>query len=79
MPPQGGRKGRIKMKIAVIGYIFGGNKLTVSYDTVNKNFFVSEEYKEKDFGIRTAISYNVDSESEVRESLNRFKRSFANK
>lgn len=64
------------MKIALIGYIFGDNKLTVSYDTVDKKFIVSEEYKEKYFGIRTAISYSVESREEVKESVNRFKKDF---
>ena len=36
------------MKIAGIGYIFGSNRFTVSYDTVNKKFFIEEEYKDVD-------------------------------
>ena len=62
------------MKIAGIGYIFGDNKITVSYDTVNKKFFIEEEYK--DVGIRMRFSYSVKSRKEVRESLIRFKKSY---
>ena len=58
------------MKIACVGYIFSDNRITVAYDTVNKNFFVEEEYKD------TGFSYSVESKEEVRESLNRFKKSF---
>ena len=64
------------MKIACVGYIFGDNKITVSYDTVNKNFFVEEEYKDRDVGIKTGFNYSVKSREEVREALNRFKKSF---
>ena len=67
------------MSIACIGYIFGDNKITVSYDTVNKNFFVEEEYRDRYIGIKTGFNYSVKSRKEVRESLNRFKKSFANK
>ena len=61
------------MKIACIGYIFGDNSITVAYDTVNKMFVVEEEYK--DVGIKTGFNYSVKSKEEVRESLNRFKKS----
>ena len=61
------------MKIACVGYIFGSNRITVAYDTVNKKFFV-EEYR--DVGIKTGFNYSVKSRKEVRESLNRFKKSF---
>ena len=64
------------MKIAGIGYIFGDNKITVSYDTVNKNFFVEEEYRDRDVGIKTGFNYSVKSRKEVRESLERFKKAF---
>ena len=64
------------MKIAVIGYILGSNSITVSYDVVNKKFLVEEEYKDRDIGIKTGFSYSVKSKEEVRESLNRFKKSF---
>ena len=67
------------MKIAGIGYIFGDNKITVSYDTVNKNFFVEEEYRDRDVGIKTGFNYSVKSKKEVRESLERFKKSFNNR
>ena len=64
------------MKIACVGYIFGENKITVSYDTINKKFLVEEEYRDRDIGIKTGFSYRVKSKEEVRESLNRFKKSF---
>ena len=64
------------MRIAVIGYIFGDNKITVSYDTVNKKFFVEEKYKDRDIGITIGFNYSVKSREEVRESLNKFKKSF---
>lgn len=64
------------MKITMIGYIFGDNSITVSYDVVNKNFHVEEEYKDRDIGIKMGFSYSVKSREEVRESLNRFKKSF---
>ena len=67
------------MKIAGIGYIFGDNKITVSYDTVNKMFVVEEEYRDRDIGIKTGFSYSVKSREEVRESLNMFKKSFNNR
>lgn len=62
------------MKIAIIGYIIGDNKITVSYD--NKKYLVEEEYKDRDIGIKMGFSYSVNSRGEVRESLNRFKKSF---
>lgn len=65
------------MKTAVIGYIFGSNRITVSYSTTNKNFVVEEEYKDREVGIITGFSYNVKSKEEVRESLNRFKKNFS--
>lgn len=61
------------MKIACIGYILGDNKITVSYDTVNKMFVVDEEYK--DVGVRTGFNYSVKSKKEVRDVLERFKKS----
>ena len=63
------------MKITMIGYIFGDNKITVSYDTVNKKFFVEEEYRDKDVGIKTGFNYSVKSREEVRDVLERFKKS----
>ena len=35
-------KGMIIMKIAVIGYILGSNRITVSYDETNKKFLFSK-------------------------------------
>lgn len=64
------------MKIAVIGYIFGSNSITVSYDAVNKKFLVEEEYNDRDIGIKMGFNYSVKSREEVRESLERFKKSF---
>ena len=65
--------------IACVGYIFGSNRITVSYDTVNKKFLIEEEYRDRDIGIKTGFSYSVESKEEVRESLNRFKKSFNNR
>lgn len=64
------------MKSTMIGYIFGDNKITVSYDAVSKKFIVEEEYRDRDIGIKMGFSYSVKSREEVRESLNRFKKSF---
>lgn len=69
-------KGMNIMKIAVIGYIIGSNSITVSCDAANKKFLVEEEYRDRDIGIKTGFSYSVKSRKEVRESLNRFKKSF---
>ena len=66
----------IIMKITVMGYIFGDNKITVSYDAVNKKFLVEEEYRDRDIGVKMGFSYSVKSREEVRESLERFKKSF---
>ena len=66
----------MKMKIAGIGYILGSNRITVSYDTVDKKFFIEEEYRDRHIGIKTGFNYSVKSRKEVRESLNRFKKSF---
>ena len=62
--------------IAVIGYIFGDNRISVSYDTENEIFIVEEEYSDKELGITVRFSDIVESREEVRESLNRFKKSF---
>ena len=64
------------MKSTMIGYILGSNSITVSYDVVNKKFLVEEEYKDRDIGIKMGFNYSVKSKKEVRESLNRFKKSF---
>ena len=69
-------KGMIIMKIAVIGYILGSNRITVSYDETNKKFLVEEEYMDEDIGIKMGFNYSVKSKVEVRESLERFKKSF---
>lgn len=62
------------MKIAVIGYLTKDNKITVSYDTVNKKYIISEEYKD-DISI-IGFSYSVKTKGEVKESLKRFKKDF---
>ena len=64
------------MKSTMIGYIFGDNKITVSYDETNKKFLIEEEYKDEDVGIKMGFNYSVKSREEVRESLDRFKKSF---
>ena len=69
-------KGMIIMNIMMIGYILSSNSITVSYDVVNKNFLVEEEYKDRDIGIKMGFSYSVKSREEVKESLDRFKKSF---
>ena len=65
----------IIMKSTMVGYILGSNSITVSYDAVNKKFIVEEEYKDKDVGVTMGFNYSVKSREEVRESLNRFKKS----
>ena len=70
-------KGMIIMNIMMIGYIIDDNKITVSYDTVNKKFLVEEEYRDEDIGIKMGFNYSVKSKGEVRESLERFKKSFS--
>ena len=69
-------KGRIILKASMTGYIIGDNKITVSYDTINKKFLVEEKYKDRDIGITMGFNYSVKSKVEVRESLERFKKSF---
>ena len=69
-------KGMIILKNSMIGYTIGSNRITVSYDVVNKKFLVEEEYKDRDIGVTMGFSYSVKSKEEVRESLNRFKNSF---
>lgn len=59
----------------MIGYIIGDNKITVSYDTVNKKFIVEEEYRDRDIGIKMGFNYSVKSREEVRDVLDRFKKS----
>lgn len=69
-------KGMIIMKIAVIGYILGSNRITVSYDETNKKFLVEEEYMDEDIGIKMGFNYSVKSREEVQDVLERFKKSF---
>ena len=65
------------MRIAGIGYATKGNRITVSYDTVDKMFLIREEYDDKDIGVKMGFSYSVKSREEVKESLKRFKKDFA--
>ena len=69
-------KGMIIMKSEMISYTIGDNKITVSYDAVNKKFLVEEEYRDRDIGIKMGFSYSVKSREEVRDVLERFKKSF---
>lgn len=64
------------MKITMIGYIICDNSIIITYDAVNKKFIVEEEYRDRDIGITMGFNYSVKSKGEVRESLNRFKKSF---
>ena len=64
------------MKIACVGYFFGENKITVSYDTENEIFIVDEVYRDRVLGITVRFNSIVESREEVKESLNRFKKSF---
>ena len=64
------------MKSEMISYTIGDNKITVSYDAVNKKFLVKEEYRDRDIGVTMGFNYSVKSREEVSESLNRFKKSF---
>ena len=66
----------IIMKSTMIGYILGSNSITVSYDTVNKNFLVEEKYKDRDIGITMGFNSSVKSKGEIKESLDRFIKSF---
>ena len=69
-------KGMIIMKITMIGYIIGSNRITVSYDETNKKFLVEEEYRDEDIGIKMGFNYSVKSREEVQNVLERFKKSF---
>ena len=64
------------MNIMIIGYILGSNRISVSYDAANKKFLVEEEYRDRDIGVTMGFNYSVKSREEVRDSLNRFKKSF---
>lgn len=66
----------IIMKSEMISYIIGDNKITVSYDAVNKKFLVKEEYRDRDIGIKMGFNYSVKSREEVQDVLERFKKSF---
>lgn len=67
------------MKIACIGYAARGNRITVSYDTVSKEYIIDDSHIDRDFLINVGISYSVKSREEVRESLDRFKKNFWSK
>ena len=54
------------------------NKITVSYDTENEIFLIKEEYRDSELGVTVRFS-SIESKEEVRESIQRFKKSFANK
>ena len=62
--------------IAVIGYFFGGNRITVSYDTEYEVFIVDEVFRDRDLGVTMRFNSIVNSKEEVRETLNEFKKSF---
>ena len=64
------------MKIACVGYIFGGNRITVSYDTENEIFIVDEVYRDRNLGVTVGFSVSYDTDEEVKESIQRFKKSF---
>lgn len=64
------------MKITMIGYIICDNSIIITYDAVNKKFLVEEEYRDRDIGVKMGFNYSVKSREEVRESLDRFKKSF---
>ena len=57
------------MNIMMIGYIIGDNKITVSYDAVNKKFLVEEDYKDRDIGVTMGFNYSVTSREEVQDVL----------
>ena len=69
-------KGMIIMKSEMISYTIDSNSIIITYDETNKKFIVEEEYRDRDIGIKTGFSYSIKSKKEVRESLNRFKKSF---
>lgn len=69
----------IIMKSEMISYTIDSNSIIITYDVVNKKFLVEEEYRDRDIGIKMGFSYSVKSREGVRESLNRFKKSFNNK
>ena len=62
--------------IAVIGYFFGENRITVSYDTEYEVFIVDEVYRDSELGVTMRFNSIVNSREEVKETLNEFKKSF---
>ena len=60
----------------MISYTIDSNSIIITYDETNKKFIVEEEYRDEDVGIKMGFSYSIKSKEEVRESLNRFKKSF---
>ena len=62
--------------IAVIGYFFGENKITVSYDTEYEIYIVDEVYRDSELGVTVGFRSIVESKEEVKESIQRFKKSF---
>ena len=61
------------MKIACVGYIFSGNKITVSYDTVNKKYLIHEIFKTE--GIKEVATYKVDSKKVALDIIKDLKKS----
>ena len=66
----------IIMKSEMISYTIDSNSIIITYDETNKKFLVEEEYRDEDIGITMGFNYSVKSKVEVRESLERFKKSF---
>ena len=64
------------MKSEMISYTIGDNSIIITYDETNKNFLVKEEYRDEDIGIKMGFSYSVKSREEIRDVLERFKKSF---
>ena len=64
------------MKSEMISYTIDSNSIIITYDETNKKFLVEEEYRDEDIGITMGFNYSVKSKVEVRESLERFKKSF---
>ena len=69
-------KGMVIMKSEMISYTIDSNSIIITYDETNKKFLVEEEYRDEDIGITMGFNYSVKSKVEVRESLERFKKSF---
>ena len=61
------------MKIACVGYIFGSNRITVSYDTVNKKYLIHEIFKTE--GIEGVSTYKVDSKKVALDIIKDLKKS----